>query len=94
MKIIYEKMNHCIICIEDDPTNVFVMKHKAHCDCEYTVHHKCLKLWIDQQNKCVICRESYLVEDGLIFLRFGCLVIGTMFAMTLLWIFILKLLIH
>lgn len=54
-------MDQCIICIEDG--NVLHLKHKSHCDCEYHVHHKCLKKWIEQNNKCIICRESYLLED-------------------------------
>jgi hypothetical protein len=54
-------MDQCIICIEEG--DLLLLKHKSHCDCEYHVHHKCLKKWIEQNNKCIICRESYLLED-------------------------------
>ncbi len=54
-------MDQCIICIEEG--NVLHVKHISHCDCEYNVHHKCLKRWVEQNNKCIICRETYLFED-------------------------------
>jgi hypothetical protein len=55
-------MDQCIICIEEG-NNVIHLKHKSHCDCEYHVHAKCLKQWVEQNNKCIICRESYLPDD-------------------------------
>ncbi len=52
--------NECIICIE--PDNCVLVKKNSHCDCEYSVHKKCLNKWIQKQNKCVICRKSYDTE--------------------------------
>ena len=49
--------SECIICIE--PENCILMKKNTHCDCEYSVHKKCLNKWIQKQNKCIICRKSY-----------------------------------
>jgi len=53
----------CIICIEED--NCILVKKNQHCDCEYSVHKKCLNKWIKQQNKCVICRKLYNEDDNL-----------------------------
>ena len=51
----------CIICIEED--NCVLIKKNQHCDCEYSVHKKCLHKWIKKQNKCVICRKMYKEKD-------------------------------
>ncbi len=60
--------NECIICIEDD--NCILVKKNQHCECEYSVHKKCLAKWIKQQNKCVICRKSYREKDTISFVKF------------------------
>jgi hypothetical protein len=52
--------SECIICIEQE--NCILMKKNTHCDCEYIVHQKCLNKWVQNQNKCIICRKSYANE--------------------------------
>ena len=49
--------NECIICIE--PENCIIVKKNTHCECEYSVHKRCLNKWIQKQNKCIICRKTY-----------------------------------
>ena len=62
--------NECIICIE--PENCILVKKNTHCDCEYSVHKKCLDTWIQKQNKCIICRKVYDVKHDNMMLFIYC----------------------
>ncbi len=81
--------NECIICIE--PENCILMKKNNHCDCEYSVHKKCLNKWIQKQNRCIICRKSYDTNitphyksliQFCVFLLLNCFAIALLFCLT------------
>jgi len=62
LKIIKDE---CFICYEFITFNKFTpisLKHKLFyvktCGCDGSVHESCLKLWLDKNNNCPICRNK------------------------------------
>ena len=55
-------LNHCIICMENKQPciqmkNADVVLFVKTCDCNYTVHERCLRNWLIKSEVCLICQK-------------------------------------
>lgn len=49
------KQEKCIICIEEYQSGLY----KRNLSCNHVFHKKCIDKWLQQTNKCPICRCSH-----------------------------------
>jgi hypothetical protein len=63
--------NECLICFEItnfDETNPISLRNQPYyykiCNCDCYIHKYCLKLWVEKNKKCLICREE-LIENNI-----------------------------
>ena len=74
-KSLLETKEECFICLESESENEAIVKlceisifgYEKNCDCNGSIHKKCLAKWYIQQQKCPICRQrmvkKVLVDD-------------------------------
>jgi hypothetical protein len=68
-----ETKEECFICLESENETIIklseisIFGYEKKCDCNGSIHNKCLAKWYVQQQKCPICRQqmikNILIED-------------------------------
>lgn len=61
-------MNECIICYDsiNELNNALIKNNfSRQCECQFFIHSKCFKKWVDINHSCPICRTPILMEEGI-----------------------------
>ena len=63
----YEIMNECNICLEEDDNDIIHFKHH---ECNFKAHEKCICIWLMNTERCPICRNKinvthYALHDNI-----------------------------
>lgn len=68
--IFQEQYNNCFICFEykndfeNNPTTLHKQQlYFSNCNCNGTIHNNCLKIWLDINQSCPICRNIIIVKN-------------------------------